>query len=84
MRMILSVVNIVLLNFALIHHASASEQSWEYKDWSVSSQNELVRYITNGDVVHGHQFGFIKNGRKLRPRSVMDYLVNNQARTTGA
>jgi hypothetical protein len=41
----------------------AGEQSWEYKDWSVSTQDGIIRYIANGSSVHGHQFGFIKKAK---------------------
>lgn len=41
----------------------ANEQSWNFKDWHVSSQNGIVRYIANGTTVHGHQFGFIKKAK---------------------
>lgn len=37
-----------------------NDLSWKHKDWSVNTQDTLVRYITNGNTIHGHQFGFIK------------------------
>lgn len=47
-------------NNNVIQPTSINEQSWEYKNWSVSSHDNLVRYIARGDTVHGHEFGFIK------------------------
>lgn len=37
-----------------------SEEPGQYGAWQISSQDKIVRYISNGNVVHGHQFGFIK------------------------
>ena len=41
-------------------YANASENSWEYKDWSVSTDSETVHYAANGNTVHGHKFRLIK------------------------
>ncbi|MDH5181780.1 MAG: hypothetical protein OEZ39_01345 [Gammaproteobacteria bacterium] len=30
-------------------------------NWSITEQERIVRYIVNGTLVHGHEFGFIKN-----------------------
>jgi len=60
MKIMLSGLRVLLFCLAVVHHGNASESLWEYKNWSVSSQDKVVRFITNGDVVHGHQFGFIK------------------------
>jgi len=51
---------VLFLCFAFSHHANASEETWDYKDWSVSTKDNIARYITNGNAVHGHQFGFVK------------------------
>lgn len=34
--------------------------NWEYKDWTVTTNDSFVRYVTHGTGVYGHQFGFIK------------------------
>ncbi len=46
--------------FAMMPHANAGENSWEYKDWSVSTDSETVLYSTNGNTIHGHKFRLIK------------------------
>ncbi|HAQ33597.1 MAG TPA: hypothetical protein DCP05_05805, partial [Rhodospirillaceae bacterium] len=46
--------------FAMMPHANAGENSWEYKDWSVSTDSETVHYAANGNTVHGHKFRLIK------------------------
>ncbi len=39
--------------------AIAGEYSWEYRDWRTEPLgSEKYRYTTNGQVVHGNQFGF--------------------------
>jgi hypothetical protein len=58
-KMILS-LQILFLYFTFTHHAQAGEESWKYKDWSVSNSDESVRYTTFGKTVWGHQFGFIR------------------------
>ena len=62
MKIMLPILQILLFCFAVVHQGNASELSWESKNWSVSgdSQDKDVYYIANGDVVHGHEFGFIK------------------------
>lgn len=61
MKVIMSVFGILLLCFvAMTNYTYANDKSWEYKDWNVSTHDKFVRYITNGDTVNGHQFGFIK------------------------
>ena len=61
MKKIMSGFGILLLCFVLMtNYTYANEKSWEYKDWNVSTHDKFVRYMTNGDTVHGHQFGFIK------------------------
>ena len=32
----------------------------KYKDWEVSKLDNLIIYRTNGNIVHGHSFGWIK------------------------
>ena len=44
------------LCFLSVEYAHASE----HKDWTVSNNTGIVRYISNGSTVNGHQFGFIK------------------------
>ncbi len=46
--------------FAMMPYANAGENSWEYKDWSVSTDSETVHYAANGNTVHGHKFRLIK------------------------
>jgi hypothetical protein len=60
MKIIGLVVHVVLFVFSVMKLASASEQSLDHADWSIDEHGDLVRYITNGEAVHGHQFGFIK------------------------
>ena len=31
-----------------------------YEDWEVDKYNNIVRYSTHGNIVHGHRFGWIK------------------------
>jgi len=31
-----------------------------YEDWEVDRYNNIVRYSTHGNIVHGHRFGWIK------------------------
>ena len=51
---------VLFLCFAFSHHANASDETWDYKDWSVITKNNIARYTTNGNAVHGHQFAFVK------------------------
>lgn len=46
--------------FAMVSNLNASEQVWEYKDWVTQKNDTSVRFMTNGSIVHGHQFGFLK------------------------
>ena len=61
MKVIMPVFGILLLCFvAMTNYTYANDKSWEYKDWNISTHDNFVRYMTNGDTVHGYQFGFIK------------------------
>ena len=61
MKKNISGIIILLFYFvATTHYTYANDKSWEYKDWNVNTHDKFVRYMTNGDTVHGHQFGFIK------------------------
>ena len=53
-------------------------KSWEYKDWSVSSYADFVKYVAHGDTVDGHHFGFIKN-RDNCDRNILWISVSTQA-----
>lgn len=65
MKILMSGFGILLLCFVATTHCTyANDKSWEYKDWNVSTHDKFVRYMTNGDTVHGHQFGLIKMNEK--------------------
>ncbi len=37
------------------------EKTWSYKKWEMRQDNYYIRYITNGKVAKGNQFGFVKS-----------------------
>lgn len=58
MKIMLKVI--CLLSFFVCYKVVAFEVLWEYKAWETESITEgEYRYTTNGEIVHGHEFGFI-------------------------
>jgi hypothetical protein len=57
---------IILLTIILLNYLSAETESntWKYKKWEVSNKNNLIRSITHGQMVWGHEFGIIRSKQK--------------------
>ena len=56
----LILLTVLAVFLALPINSFAEGKSFEHKDWSVLSLDWGVKYSSNGRMVHGHEFGFVK------------------------